>query len=213
MKVSELSNEAFQKTFPIHLLPYNPAYAAWYETEKARILRVVKAEDVVRVNHIGSTAVEGLVAKPMIDILLEIDGRCHVTSLVDSLKTIGYGEAIFTQKDDPLRLLLGKGFTIDGYAERVFMLHVRYHGDWDELYFRDYLIEHPDAAREYGELKLKILRDIEAGVIERMPNGVPNGYSQAKLAFVQEITRLAKQAYCDRYRPGNLLEIGNTREG
>ena len=77
-------------------------------------------------NHIGSSAVEGVIAKPTIDMLLEIDGCCNVTRLVDALKAIGYGEAIFIRWDDPMKLLLGKGYSIDGYEERVFHLHVRY---------------------------------------------------------------------------------------
>ena len=66
-------------------------------------------------NHIGSSAVEGVIAKPTIDMLLEIDGCCNVTRLVDALKAIGYGEAIFIRWDDPMKLLLGKGYSIDGY--------------------------------------------------------------------------------------------------
>ena len=202
-KVSELSNEEFQKTFPIILAEYNQNYKEWYEVEKRNILNVVNDKDIVRLNHIGSSAVENLISKPMIDMLLEIDGCCNVTKLLDDLKTIGFGEEIFTRREDPMRLLLGKGFSCGGYSEKVYLLHVRYFGNWDELYFRDYLIEHPDVAAEYGRLKQKIVRDIESGVLERMPNGAPNGYSEAKLQFVQKITGIAKQEYHDQYRPGS----------
>ena len=51
-------------------------------------------------------------------------------------------------------LSFNKGYTGNGYAERVFHLHLRYVGDNNELYFRDYLIEQPDVAKEYEELKL-----------------------------------------------------------
>jgi len=40
-----------------------------------------------------------------------------------------------------------KGYTPDGFASKVYHLHVRYAGDWDELYFRDFLIAHPDKAK------------------------------------------------------------------
>ena len=200
-RVSELSNEEFQKTFPIILEKHNPNYSDWYETEKQNILSVVKKEDIARINHIGSSAVDGLIAKPTVDILLEVDGCCSLTKLLDDLKTIGFGEEISTRREDPLRLLLGKGFSTDGYSEKVYLLHVRYLGNWDELYFRDFLLEHPETAAEYGKLKQQILSDIENGVIDRMPDGAPNGYSQAKLKFVQDISRIAKQEYHDRYRP------------
>jgi Uncharacterized conserved protein len=200
-KVSELSIDEFKKTFPIILKEHNTSYKDWYESEKQNILNVVKAQDIARINHIGSSAVEGLIAKPTIDILLEIDGCCNVTKLIDDLKAIGYGIEIFTRNDDPMRLLLGKGYSSDGYAERVYHLHVRYLGDWDELYFRDFLIENPDVSTEYGKLKLNIINDIEKGTIERVPNGMPNGYSQAKLEFVKKYSNAAKQKFQNRYKP------------
>lgn len=95
-----------------------------YESEKKNILNAVKAQDIARINHIGSSAVKGLIVKPTIDILLEIDGCCDVTKLVYDLKVIGYGDEILTRTDDPMRLLLGKGYSSDGYAEKVYHLHV-----------------------------------------------------------------------------------------
>lgn len=200
-KVSELSIDEWKKTFPIILEEYNPHYKDWYESEKQNILNAVKAEDIARINHIGSSAVEGLIAKPIIDILLEIDGCCNVTKLIDDLKVLGYGDEILFRNDDPMRLLLGKGFSSDGYAEKVCLLHVRYLGNWNELYFRDFLIANPEVAAEYGKLKLNILEDIEKGIIERMPNGQPNGYSVAKLAFVEKYSKAAKQEFQSKYKP------------
>ena len=194
-KVSELSADEFKKTFPIILKEYNTSYKDWYESEKKIILDAVNAEDVVRMNHIGSSAVEGVIAKPTIDMLLEID----------ALKAIGYGEAIFIRWDDPMKLLLGKGYSIDGYEERVFHLHVRYLGNWDELYFRDYLIAHPDVAAEYGKLKENILSDIESGKIRRIVDGRPNGYSEAKLKFVEKYSKAAKEEFRNCYSPRAIL--------
>ncbi|MGB8455272.1 MAG: GrpB family protein [Anaerocolumna sp.] len=200
-KISELSIDEFKKTFPIILKEHNPSYKDWYESEKQNILNALNSQDIARINHIGSSAVEGLIAKPTIDILLEIGGCCNVTKLIEDLKTIGYGTEIFTRNDDPMRLLLGKGYSSDGYEERVYHLHVRYLGDWDELYFRDFLIEHPAVSTEYGKLKLNIINNIEKGIIERVPNGILNGYSQAKLAFVKKYPNTAKQEYQNRYKP------------
>lgn len=200
-KVSELSAAEFKKTFPIIVEEYNSRYKEWYEAEKENILTIIKAEDIARMNHIGSSAVEGLIAKPTIDILLEIDGCCDVAALEENLKANGYGDEIFMRNDNPMRLLFGKGYSVDGYAEKVFLLHVRYLGNWDELYFRDFLIAYPEVAAEYGKLKLKILSDIEKGIIERVPNGKPNGYSEAKLDFVRKYSDAAKREFMDRYKP------------
>ena len=54
-----------------------------------------------------------------------------------------------------MRLLLGKGYSSEGYAERVYHLHIIYLGDWDELHFRDFLKENPEVATEYGITKIQ----------------------------------------------------------
>ena len=79
-QLSEMSLEELWELFPIVLKEHNPQYKNWYETEKQNILKKIKADDVVRINHIGSSAVEGLLSKPTVDMLLEIDGCCNVRS-------------------------------------------------------------------------------------------------------------------------------------
>lgn len=83
-----------------------------------------------------------------------------------------------------------KGYTEEGFADRVFHLHLRYYGDNNELYFRDYLIEHPDAAREYEKLKLKLWKDYERD---------RDGYTNAKTEFIRKYTKQAKTLYRNRY--------------
>ena len=152
-------------------------------------------------NHIGSSAVEGVIAKPTIDMLLEIDGCCNVTRLVDALKAIGYGEAIFIRWDDPMKCTTWKTPSADSCRrKRSFHLHVSYLGNWDELYFRDYLIAHPDVAAEYGKLKENILSDIESGKIRRIVDGRPNGYSEAKLKFVEKYSKRQKEEFPELLR-------------
>lgn len=200
--VSELTPEEFQKTFPIVLEDYKPEYASWYEEEKASIRSVMQAKDIVRINHIGSSAIPDIKAKPMVDILLEISEECDLEGMVEALKTIGFGTEVAMRKDNPFEYLFAKGMTVNGFEDKVFLLHVRYAGDWSELYFRDYLLEHPDVAKEYSDLKVQILDNIKTGKIERMPNGQPNGYSMAKLRFVEDISNRAKNEYKGRYQIG-----------
>ena len=200
--VSELTPQEFQKTFPITLADVLPEFADWYEEEKASILSVVDAKDIVRINHIGSSAIPNIKAKPVVDILLELDGTANVDRIVESLKRIDFGVEVSMKKENPFEYLLAKGMTVDGFAEKVFLLHLRYAGDWDELYFRDYLLDNPDIAKEYSSLKEQILTDISEGKMERMPNGQPNGYSNAKFSFVKEVSQKAKDAYPGKYRVG-----------
>ena len=56
------------------------------------------------------------------------------------------------------------------------------------------------SATEYGELKLNILKGIESGIIDRMPNGIPNGYAIAKLDFVEKYSKITKKEYHNRYK-------------
>ena len=198
--VSELTPEEFQKTFPIELKDVIPEYADWYKAEEKAILDVIGTDSIVRINHIGSSAIPNIKAKPVIDILLELDGTARVDKIIESLKQIEFGTEIAMRKDNPFEYLLAKGMTVNGFADKVFLLHIHYAGDWNELYFRDYLLENPDVAMEYSHLKEQILDDISTGKLERMPNGQPNGYSNAKFKFVQEISEKAKSEYKGRYR-------------
>ena len=81
-------------------------------------------------------------------------------------------------------------FAPSGYAERVFHLHLRVFGDNDELYFRDWLNEHGDVARQYERLKLSLWREFEHD---------RDGYTDAKRQFVRHYTELAKAAAKDKY--------------
>ena len=198
--VSDLTPEEFQKTFPIELRDVTPEFKIRYEEEKGKILKAIDEKDIIRINHIGSSAIPDIKAKPVVDILLEIKEDCDIDRLIESMKSIDFGVEVLMRKENPFELLMAKGMTVNGFDERVYLLHIRYGGDWNELYFRDYLLEYPDVAQEYGKLKEKILDDIKEGRMERMPNGQPNGYSKAKFAFVEDISNKAKDRYQDRYK-------------
>ena len=198
--ISELSPDEFQKTFPIELNDVISDYSEWYKEEKDKILSVLSPNDIARINHIGSTAIPNIKAKPIVDILLEIDGTCHIKKLIEALKEIDFGTEILYHNEEPFELLMSKGMTVNGFGQKVFLLHIRYLGDWNELHFRDYLLDNPNIAEEYSNLKIQILKDINEGKIERMPNGQPNGYSAAKYAFVNDISHKAKLAYKNRYK-------------
>jgi len=79
-----------------------------------------------------------------------------------------------------------KGYTPNGFAEKVFHLHLRKFGDNDELYFRDYLNEHPEIAKAYEILKLSLWKQYEHN---------RDGYTQRKTAFVNEYTQKAIMQY------------------
>lgn len=80
-------------------------------------------------------------------------------------------------------MMFMKGYTPEGFKGQAYHLHVRYTGDWGELYFRDYLIAHPETAKEYGELKLLLMQQYKHN---------RDVYTEAKGDFIRKITAIAK---------------------
>ena len=185
-KLSEMTLEELWALFPIILAPHNPEWADWYAEGEALIRRILPENALCAVSHIGSTAIAGIWAKPIIDILIEIQPGCSLNDLNALLIQNGY----ICMSQSEKRYSLNKGYTEKGFAERVFHLHLRLAGDNSELYFRDYLNEHPSAAREYEALKLRLWKKYEHN---------RDGYTQAKGELVTRLTALARAAYPGRY--------------
>jgi len=178
-----MTNKERAALFPIILSEYNPAWSHWYAEEKRRLTQLIGAEKIVRCAHIGSTAVPGLVAKPTVDILLEVAENTGIDHLVACLPENEY--ICLRQQTIPTNdlVLFMKGYTSSGFAEKVYHIHVRYPGDWDELHFRDYLLAHAEAADAYSILKRGLKEQYE---YDR------DGYTNAKGEFIQAVTRRAK---------------------
>ena len=184
-----MSLEELWQLFPIILKEHNPLYNEWYVQEKNELFRIIGTHFIKRINHIGSTAVNGLMAKPTIDILLEIDKNCDIDNLKTKLKNTGW--LLMSEETNPyLKLAFNKGYTPTGFADKVFHLHVRYLDDWDELYFRDYLIEHKDIMIDYEKLKLKLQKQYKHN---------RDAYTNAKSDFIAEYSKIAKEKYKNRY--------------
>lgn len=178
---NETDEERHARIYPVVLSEYNPAWAEWYSEEKANLERLIGIDVIARISHYGSTSVPGLIAKPTVDILLEIKDDTDI----DKLKTT-MSEYIFLHEFAdivPLHLMFLKGYLSDGFAEKVYHIHVRYSGDWDELYFRDYLIAHPETAKEYAKLKKSLFDKNEHD---------RDGYTEAQGEFIRTKTALAK---------------------
>lgn len=185
-----MSLEELWRLFPIILREHNTNYQAWYEEEKNNLVRLLTHHHVIRVNHIGSTSVAGLIAKPIIDILLELSADYDMDAIARLMRDNGW---ILMKEDKTLKTLdLNKGYTPDGFAEKVYHLHIKPSGDWDELYFRDYLRQNPLAARQYEALKLNLLEQFKHN---------RDAYTDAKSEFVMEHTRKAREEYGGRYSP------------
>ncbi len=183
-KLSKMSLEELWQLFPIFLTEHQDSWKNWYDNEKAALEKAIPQS--FRINHIGSTAVSSILAKPIVDILMEVPKECDLTVTKDLLIKNGY--TCMSQSAD--RLSFNKGYTKNGFSEKVFHLHLRYIGDNDELYFRDYIIEHPNVACEYQKMKLSLWKKFEHN---------RDDYTNAKTEFVQKYTNEAKLKYGNRY--------------
>lgn len=188
--LSQLTNEELWELFPIVLCEHNPTWKEKYLEEKKLLETIIGNQHIVRINHYGSTSVEGLIAKPTVDILLEIKENTNLELLVETLTANGYNYSNQPMNPPP-HMMFMKGYTIHGFLGQVYHLHIRYSGDWNELYFRDYLKEHKSIANEYGKLKSELKEKYEHD---------RDGYTDAKSEFIKKITELAKKEYEGRYK-------------
>ncbi len=240
--------EKLWERFPVVLEPHRPCWHTWYEEEAARLRAVLP--DGVKIHHIGSTAIPGICAKPIIDLLVELpraetgicagtsphsetclrsdacthdDARASTFTRVhdDTLthsdtyayaygahagtlarndapthgNTLPCNDALARCKpliercgylcmsERPDRMSFNKGYTPQGYAERVFHLHLRLPGDIDECLFRDYLRSHPAVALAYERLKQTLAARYRHD---------RDAYTAAKTAFVTLYTQKAR---------------------
>jgi len=177
--LSEMTLDELWQLFPITLTEHRVCWKDWYQEEKENLLSVLPR--TVKIHHIGSTSIDDIWSKPTVDILAEADPGDFDT-IKEALLKSGY--SCMAQAET--RIDFCKGYTSEGFAEKVFHLHLRKFGDNDELYFRDYLNEHPKIAKEYEKLKLSLWKQFEHD---------RDGYTGSKTAFVREYTQKAISQY------------------
>jgi len=140
----------------VTIVEYNPSWSLLFEQEAANI-RQVLGNLVLTIEHIGSTAVPGLAAKPIIDLMVGVRSLADGQQAVPALEALGY---VYWREDPrPGRMFFVKGMPPFG-LQRTHHVHVveAYEEFWERLLFRDYLRRHPDEAQRYEALK----RDLAA---------------------------------------------------
>ncbi len=188
-ELSEMTMEELWELFPIILKEYQQDYPSWYELEKSELLADFKEGTIVRINHIGSTAIPGILSKPTIDILMEIASDSDIREITEKLISLQW--ILMNESKEPFfKQTYNKGYTKYGFAEKVYHLHVRFADDWNELYFRDYLNEHTRIAKEYSSLKSQLKQQYEHN---------REAYTDGKAEFVRKVSELAKEEYGKRY--------------
>jgi len=181
--IDEMSAEELGRLFPIILSEHDPAWAGLYAAERDRITGAVGKENIARISHYGSTSVPGLLAKPTIDILIEIKDTTDTAAFIRNLTGIGYGYTPQSRSPPP-HMMFMRGYSPQGFKGQAYHVHVRYLGDWDELVFRDYLIAHPETAREYADVKIRLREKFE---FDR------EGYTRGKTEFIRAVGQKARR--------------------
>lgn len=164
--------------FPISLTIYNPDWSEWAD-EEILVLSTLLRDYTPIINHIGSTTIPSIQAKPIIDILVEIAPDNDWQRVRETMGKSGY----ICMSVSDTRMSFNKGYTPKGYADKVFHIHFHRTEDNDEIIFRDYLIDHPEAAKQYERLKLSLLPEFRHD---------RDGYTDAKSGFVNNVVGLAK---------------------
>lgn len=158
---------------------YSSNWPVEYEKEAMKINKIF-GDKVLGIEHIGSTSVEGLGAKPIIDFMVGISDLKEAEEFTGALQEIGY-EYVF-HKTFPNRRFYRKG----EWRAGTHHLHVYKYGseEWNHnIWFRDYLRSHPDALIQYNQLKKDLA---EKHNMDRV------AYTNAKHPFITEIIDKAK---------------------
>ena len=185
-ELSEMTLEELWDLFPIFLVQHDDQWNEYYKEIESTMTDLLAGYPVKRISHIGSTAIQGIWAKNIVDVMVEISEKADMEEIAHILEQNGF----IKMSDEKRRIALNKGYTKRGFADKVYHIHLRYTGDNNELYFRDYLNEHPQIAKEYEALKLELWKKFEHN---------RDAYTEAKTDFIRKWTAEARRIYDDRY--------------
>ncbi|EJS76455.1 GrpB family protein [Bacillus cereus] len=163
----------------IVIKPYQKEWQEEYLKEKDNFCSLL-GEEMIAIEHIGSTAVEGLGAKPLIDMMIGVTDLQITKEWTENFSVIGYE---YVPKETPNWCFFRKG----KWRAGTHHLHVYiYNSDeWrNNLFFRDFLITNEWARKEYKELKEKLAITFPFDRVS---------YTKAKAPFIQKILKLAKK--------------------
>lgn len=157
----------------IRIAAYDPAWPAAFAALRDRLAAPL-AGLYRRIEHVGSTAVPGLAAKPVIDLTVVLDSVDHLPAVIGRLDGLGY------RHEGDLGVPGREAFTAPagGPDHHLYVCPADHPNLAEVLAFRDYLRTHPDTARAYAELKYFLA--------ERFGDDRA-GYTAAKSAFITRV--------------------------
>jgi GrpB-like predicted nucleotidyltransferase (UPF0157 family) len=183
-----LSPEELGHLFPIVLQPYDKKWKSAFIVERKQLLSILGAGVALKVKHIGSTAIDSISSKPTIDILIEIPEKCNMSNeIIGLMKKNGYYYILRHDLETLPYMSFVKGYDAENTNQLTFHIYLapRNHSIWNRVAFRDYLINHPETAKDYEKLKIKLVAKYK---FDR------EKYTEGKATFVKKITKLVKDA-------------------
>lgn len=166
---------------PVIIVDYNPRWPALYEEEKGRLLGVI-GHKVVAIEHVGSTAVPGLGAKPVIDITIAVRRLADAEECIELLQSAGYEYVPEFEDSMPERRYFRKG-SPGARSHHIHMVELT-SDFWERhLLFRDFLRAHPEVAEKYYDLK--------KGLATKYGED-REGYTEAKTTFIEGVVARAR---------------------
>lgn len=163
----------------VELLPYTDKWKKLYSKEEKIILSLIK-DYVIDIQHVGSTAIAGLNAKPIIDIIIGLKTFDYLAIIIQKLEANGYIYRPQSGTDERVLFVKGNDDIITHHIHVV-----KWNSDeWNNhVFFRDYLIKHDEIAKEYSNLKNKLGEKYKD---DRY------AYTDGKSEFIQNIIMWAK---------------------
>jgi GrpB-like predicted nucleotidyltransferase (UPF0157 family) len=173
----------------VSVVPYDPAWPRMFEEEKRHLLDCLPSDLIRRIEHFGSTAIPDLAAKPIVDVLVEVSSleetQARIAPLLEAPEYDYFWRATHGEDGPPFYAWFIKRNSAGVRTHHIHMVESDFE-HWDRLLFRDYLIDHPETAKEYEALKLALARDY--------PNDRV-AYTNGKTEFVVRVTQAASEHY------------------
>lgn len=173
----------------VSLVPYDPAWPRMFEEEKKHLRDCLPSRLIRRIEHFGSTAIPGLAAKPIVDVIVEVSSleetKARIAPVLEAQGYDYFWRATHGEDGPPFYAWFIKRDSASVRTHHIHMVESDFE-HWNRLLFRDYLIDHPKVAREYEALKLALARNY--------PNDRV-AYTKGKTEFVVRVNEDAKEFY------------------
>ena len=179
----------------VAVVPYDPRWPVLFKEEKAHLLSCLPKTLVKRIEHFGSTAVPGLAAKPIVDMLVEVtsldETRQKIPFILEPKGYDYFWRPMWGDDTPPFYAFFIKRNAGGNRTHHIHMVEAHFEL-WDRLLFRDYLIEHLHVAQDYSKLKR---------TLSKYHTNDRVAYSEAKTDFIVRITNIAKRYYAEAQQP------------